>query len=323
MSPRHQDLIRLTLLAREANRDVAPTLLRVQADLFADAPSRDRPTVAAFEALALAMLPRADAETASYVAGRVAHLRETPDSVRSLLPSGDCVDAGRAQGRALQAMVDRARGDRELAATLLARDDLPAEEAARLYLHADAARRSGLRTALASSGALARNRLMRPDPRTLDELLACAARADAASFGARLSRALGVVGAQPDWRPRNEARRELLALGLVALGAPEEVCVRIFLTLDAVTARSVEAVFGLVEIVRRTPRSVALRIVEAALGLDLAIEAATAESRVSQAATENAPGRGRKTPAERAADAPTPRQALAAAAGALRDRAVS
>lgn len=311
MPPRQEDLLRLTRLAENASGAIGPVLLRVQADLFAGAPVRDAPTIAAFEALALAILPRSDADTASYVARRVSHLRETPQSVLSLLPTRD---ADEAQGRALQALVDEARADGALAATLLARDDVPAGEAARLYLHADADRRARIRSALAASGEAAPARLARPARPTIDGLVDAALARDVSRFSTLLSEALGVRSSGTPWRLSTPARRELLALALVAVGAPEEDCVRIFLTLDRDMARSVEAVFGLVEIVRRTPRSVAIRLLEAALDLRIAI-AGRAAPRPEEASRETR---------ERLAGRPaTPRQALAAAAGIDRGRAAS
>lgn len=314
MSPRPQDLLRLTRLAAEANGDLAPVLLRVQADLFAGAPARDPATVAAFETLALAILPRSDADTASYVARRVSHLRETPQSVLCLLRTTERDDEAGSHGRELQSLVDRARRDADLAATLLAREDVPATEAARLYLQADAACRARIRAGLAASGEASVGRLARPGRAAMDALVEAAAARDAALFGARLSDALGLEQPQPQWRFASPARRDLLALALVAIGAPEEDCVRIFLTLDMDIARSVGAVFGLVEIVRRTPRSVAIRVLEAALDLRVAIV------RRAPPRPEDATREARDRLAGRLA---TPRQALAAAAGIDRSRAAS
>lgn len=82
--PSDLDLERLTSLAT-ARDDVAPVVLRVQADLFAAARRRDDAEAAAFAELAVALLPRVDADTAAHVARRVAALPETPLSVATSL----------------------------------------------------------------------------------------------------------------------------------------------------------------------------------------------------------------------------------------------
>lgn len=82
--PSDLDLERLTSLAT-ARDDVAPVVLRVQADLFAAARRRDDSEAASFAELAVALLPRVDADTAAHVARRVAALPETPLSVAASL----------------------------------------------------------------------------------------------------------------------------------------------------------------------------------------------------------------------------------------------
>lgn len=310
MLPSSHDLLRLTRLAEKGTDALGPVLLRVQADLFAAAPVRDARTVAVFETFAQAILPRSDQETLSYVNRRIAHLRETPESVLRLLGTHDTAEA---QGRDLQALVDRARNDAALARALLARDDLPASEAARLYLHADPADRARIRAALAAAGDASHARLTRPTRAMVQNLVDAARASDIALFGERLCKALGLGAAVSDWRFGLRSRRELLALALVAIGAPEEVCVRIFLTLDPEIARSVETVFGLVEIVRRTPRSVAVRIIEAALDLRIVIPRRAAPP-LGELGREDR---------ERLSARPailTPRQALATAAQSGRTR---
>src|SRR5215207_9798820 len=75
------DLSCLASLARQQNLDVRPILLRVHTDLFVTAPSRDRATVEAFEALALGFLPTVDEATAAIVARKLAPIPDAPRTV--------------------------------------------------------------------------------------------------------------------------------------------------------------------------------------------------------------------------------------------------
>src|SRR5688572_9874127 len=72
------DLSCLASLARNQDLDVRPVLLRVHTDLFVTAPSRDRATIEAFEALALGFLPTVDDATAAIVAQKLAPVADTP-----------------------------------------------------------------------------------------------------------------------------------------------------------------------------------------------------------------------------------------------------
>ena len=174
-------------------------------------------------------------------------------------------------GRLLEDMVARARRVPELAEALLARTDVPARSLAPLYLHAAQARRAALRSAMAQDGgAAAHSRLVRPTRERIAALHDAADNAEKAAFGVRLAQGLGLT-AVPDWRFDKPARRDCLALALLALGAPEEAAIRIFLTLDKPLARDVAAVFGLVEIIRRTPRSVACALIEAVYEISIAL----------------------------------------------------
>ncbi|MGY6644274.1 MAG: DUF2336 domain-containing protein [Salinarimonas sp.] len=184
-------------------------------------------------------------------------------------------------GRLLEDMVARARRVPELAEALLARADVPARSLAPLYLHADQARRATLRSAMAQDGGgAAHSRLVRPTRERIAALHDAADNAENAAFGVRLAQGLGLT-AVPDWRFDWPARRDCLALALLALGAPEEAAIRIFLTLDKPLARDVAAVFGLVEIIRRTPRSVACALIEAVYEISIALPQRSA----AQAAT--------------------------------------
>ena len=75
------DLSCLASLARDQKLDVRPVLLRVHTDLFAAAPSRDRDTIEAFEALALGFLPVVDDPTAALVAHKLACIADTPPAI--------------------------------------------------------------------------------------------------------------------------------------------------------------------------------------------------------------------------------------------------
>lgn len=72
------DLSCLASLARDQSLDVRPILLRVHTDLFVAAPSRDRATIEAFEALALGFLPTVNDATATNVARKLAPVADTP-----------------------------------------------------------------------------------------------------------------------------------------------------------------------------------------------------------------------------------------------------
>ena len=289
--------------------DLVQVLLRVQTDLFVGAPEGARDVMQTFEALALALVPRAEKETLEYVAQRLCGHPHVPPGITAALTSraqmfgttldsppravarerdrqaamNGAADAGAPPapvssaldlalardshamlgGRLLDDMVGRARRNPELAEALLARTDLPARPLAPLYLHADVTRRAVLRSAMAQDGGAGQHiRLVRPTRERVAALHDAAESPDKAAFGVRLAQGLGLA-AVPEWRFDQPARHDCLALALLAMGVPEEASIRIFLTLDKVLARDVARVFGLVEIIRRTPRSVACTLIEA------------------------------------------------------------
>jgi hypothetical protein len=271
MMLRRQDLNRLSWLAGTGESGVEPLVLRVQADLFASARGHQPATIRDFETLALALIPKVDQDTATYVHACLAALPSTPPRVLAALEARIARGSAPAlDGSPLQAQVDRARLDRNLARELLATGDLPALEAARLYVHADHAQREDIRSTLAGAGMAGRRpmRLRRPPQEAVAELIAAAGKADAPAFGSHLARCLDVASA-PEWRFHESERQDFLALAVSAIGLCEEDAIRIFLTLVPEIARSVEAVFNLVEIFRRTPRSVSAMILEAALDLQI------------------------------------------------------
>ncbi|WP_188311999.1 DUF2336 domain-containing protein [Salinarimonas soli] len=327
MSAAISDLSSLAALAWDPSLDVRPALLRVQADLFANAPARDAQTVADFETLALGLLPGVDDAAALAVARILAPVEDTPASVirflvarggdvarvmigaapklpagfhpvalarnpdwagtvarRADLTGADVEELARLRdatadlalaenpaaplgGRALAQLVDRARDRADLAEALLRRADLPATDRAALYLSASTAERDAIRGGIeASPSALRAVPLPRASREAGEALVAFAMARDVAGFEARLA---GLLGLQRRLDPTGPGRDDLLALALVAAGIGEEECVRIFLTLDDRIARSVAIVFRLAEIVRSTPRSSAIRLLEAILDAPL------------------------------------------------------
>lgn len=271
MMLRRQDLNRLSWLAGTGESGVEPLVLRVQADLFASARAHQPAAIRDFETLALALIPRIDEDTAAYVHACLVTVPATPAGVLASLEARiGHASTQSLDGLPLQAQVDRARHDPHLARRLLADADLPALEAARLYVHADREQRDAIRSGLAGAGMAGRRpmRLRRPPQEAIAALLEAADRADAPAFGAHLAQCLALASV-PDWRFEGDERRDLLALAVSAIGLCEEDAIRIFLTLVPEIARSVAAVFGLVDIFRRTPRSVSAMILEAALDLQI------------------------------------------------------
>lgn len=275
----------LSRLARRGEIGVEPLVLRVQADLYASVPTHDHAGRQAFEALALALIPKVDSETLSYVAGVLAALPDTPPAVLAAItvrtgviaePQPSIDEQLALGGRSLQALVDRAGLEPDLAGKLLARPELPPLEAARLYLVADEAQRAEIRASLAGAGMAGRRpmRLRRPSSDVVDGLLDAAAHCEVEAFGTRLADCLGLAS-PPSWDFHKIGRHDLLALAVSAIGLCEEDAIRIFLTLEPEIARSVEAVFSLVGIFRSTPRSVATMILEASPDLRIAPTART------------------------------------------------
>jgi hypothetical protein len=163
-------------------------------------------------------------------------------------------------------LVDRARQSRSLAGHLLARSDLPPFDEAALYLSADPARRTEIRTRLAASILFERARLaQRPEPAAVEALLAAAAAGASDTVEAELTAALHLPSFVR-WRVLEADRHDLLALGLRAAGFEEETAVRVFLTIHPVISHSVATVFALARTVREVARPIALTLVEAILG---------------------------------------------------------
>jgi len=344
-SPRHQDLLRLSVLAArpdsgpgpnpnaaQEHADLAAVLLRVQADLFAAAPMRDTATIAAFETLALTLLPKADHETVAYVAAQVRDLPETPGAVLSLLvadrgdetphtgsadttralagddPAVDLAiarDPARALGpEAWSTLVRRAARRRDLAQALLERPDIPAMHAAALYRDASPAQRAVIRAELGCLAGIQaqKARMVKPTQEATMRLVGAAHQGDEGAFGALLASGLGLP-TPPLWRFSDPQRHDFLALALLALGISEEACIRIFLQLDHSLACNTRAVFHLVELVRQTPRSVACLIIEA--GYDVRIRIPGRGEAIAAQRIAPSFGRLRDSVEQRPADART------------------
>lgn len=296
------DLSSLAALARNPGLDLRPVILRVQADLFVNAPARDDASVEAFSALVTGLLPTVDDETALIVATKLAPCPDTPADVLRLLigrggairrailapreataaaPSPAAPEAASsrpstplpaaspdAPGQSPAAALVEARSDGGLARRLLGRGDLAPGDEAVLYLHADAERRARIRSGLLALAGLRHALPPRAEAPARERLIESAARADAEGFAASLGGVLGLGQPLAPLNLQGEADQELLALALHAAGLSEEECIRIFLTLDPALARSVRGVFHLAGLVRTTSRAVAAHVVEAVLGAD-------------------------------------------------------
>jgi hypothetical protein len=200
-----------------------------------------------------------------------------PDVFELLARKSDTIDLALARNchtrlarPVLQELVDRGRDRADLARALLARTDLSTLDEAILYLHAEEARRKEIRskldplTAFTDGGLPTRH----ADQDDVDALLRFAKAGDTFAFGERLAAMIGLA-VVPIWLFDVEARRELLALALVAAGVSDEDRVRIFLTLTPEIARSVSWVFRLTELARTVRPAVAMHLVEAVLGITI------------------------------------------------------
>ncbi|MGX7709059.1 DUF2336 domain-containing protein [Methylobacterium sp. Gmos1] len=202
-------------------------------------------------------------------------------------------------GPALERLVERARRRPELAALLVARDDLPAVDLAPLYLKADAARRAAIRDGVAARAAL------RPQGRAgtraaVAALTAFAARGEPERFEVALGEALGMPGA--GLRASEPERRDLLALALRAADLAEEEAVVMFRHLDPAIARSAEAASGLTDLFRTMDAATARDLVASILGSDGTLRGAAPE--------QHRPAHGPASPRLRPAAAPSLRPAL-------------
>jgi hypothetical protein len=139
-----------------------------------------------------------------------------------------------------------------------------------LYLHATPEQREAIRKKLApilrASGKSPV--LARASEDDIGFLVNAAAHGDIEGFAERVADLLGVSRGFC-WRFYMDESGELLCFALMAAHVPTESIIRIFLTLDPVTACSVTSVFHLSHVARTVPKDMAARLVEAVLGLKL------------------------------------------------------
>jgi uncharacterized protein (DUF2336 family) len=160
---------------------------------------------------------------------------------------------------ALELLVPRATERPALGAALLGRVDLPANALTPLFLQASLARRLAMVDATAAIEGVS------PAPRrpaaSAEELteLAAAAMTDQAEGFARLA---ALFGAGPAFAERlaQDQTRQLSALTLIACGASPEAATRFLIGLGDDTARSVNRIYGLVELMRMLTPGVARRL---------------------------------------------------------------
>lgn len=106
-----------------ADPDSRGALLRLQAEMFASAPSRDRETIRSFEAMTLGFLSRVSEATLAEVARLVAPCADTPEHVLVALAQASCetraivtAAAPRLPAETINLLLGSASGRRDLAA---------------------------------------------------------------------------------------------------------------------------------------------------------------------------------------------------------------
>jgi hypothetical protein len=128
-------------LSKRRPSDANATLLRLQAELFVNAPARDRNLIESFEAIALGFLPIVDRDTVAAVASLVAPCADTPPSILEALAvrSPEALDIVAAHApRVPPAVFDLLLGAADGRPALAARRDLDDATIARLLvLHDD------------------------------------------------------------------------------------------------------------------------------------------------------------------------------------------
>lgn len=171
-------------------------------------------------------------------------------------------------GAPLRRLVDRARRMPDLALVLLARPDLSPADLAPLYLFADSAGREAIVRAVEATASL---RPCPPVPRGLGATLtALSTDRDVEAFVSTLADSLGLphdfitVVDEPD------ARYDLLAVAIRAVGLHEDEAVYVFLTLNQGVACSAQRVSALVSVFRSLSRAGARDLLAALLDTPLA-----------------------------------------------------
>lgn len=330
LEPSIDDLPSFLATARENGWDPRPVLLRVQTDLFCNAPARGPEIVASYRSIAEVMIPVVDDDTALIVAQKIAGLPETPHALREALiargggAASACIaltpaidrnwaelvaeggDEAETAGLAARAdldagllapllaraipevdlvlacnpavelppdfravLIDRSRGNERLSRALLQRKDLSARERAVFYARLDREGRKRLREALESQPGPGTTNRMLPLLRDEDvvRLVSAARSRDRDLLQLELASVSNLEVSQIAALLADESG-ELLALLLVGLGIEPEDGGVIFISGDDDVAHSVDAVFGLVALMRTTARSTAETIIAATCGLD-------------------------------------------------------
>lgn len=171
-------------------------------------------------------------------------------------------------GAPLRRLVDRARRMPDLALVLLARPDLSPADLAPLYLFADPAGREAIVRAVEATASL---RPCPPVPRGLGAALtALSADRDVEAFVATLADSLGLP---PDFITavdEPDARYDLLAVAMRAVGLHEDEAVYVFLTLNKGVACSAQRVSALVTVFRSLGRASARDLLAALLDRPIA-----------------------------------------------------
>jgi len=201
----------------------------------------------------------AGADIAPALAARAAQAGTRPDAVAEDLTEAERELAANPgvmlRGRTLARLVARGRREPALAATLLARAELPPGDLVPLWLHADKAQRHAILAAVEATAAL---RPCPPAPRELAaRLVALSADGDIAGFVRALGEGLGLEKGFLGAAPEPSSRYDLLTLALRVVDLRDADAIYVFLTLNETVARSVERVFGLTELYRGTSRPAA------------------------------------------------------------------
>lgn len=330
IQPSIDDLPSFLATARENGWDPRPVLLRVQTDLFCNAPARGPDIVASYRSIAEVMIPVVDDETALIVAQKIAGLPETPHVLREALiargggAASACIaltpaidsnwaelvaeggDEAEAAGLAARTdldpgliapllartmpdvdlvlacnhsielppdlrsiLIERSRQNERLSRALLQRQDLSVRERAVFYARLDRIGRQRLREALENQPGPGTTTRMLPLLRDEDvvRLVSAARSRDSELFQLELASVSSLETGQIAALLADRSG-ELLALLLVGLGIEPEDGGIIFISGDDDIAHSVDAVFGLVALMRTIARSTAETIVAATCGLD-------------------------------------------------------
>lgn len=187
-------------------------------------------------------------------------------------------DSGSRLDRAtLDRLMSRARRESDLAAVLLARDDIAASDLAPLWLHADLPQRVRIHETVAATASL---RTHPPALRDISSVLTGLSRqGDVKGFGTALSEGLGLPASFLTAAPNPYSRYDLLTLALRAADLSEAEAVYVFLTLNGTVARSADRVFALVQLFRSLTRPVARDLLGAILDIRLPERVTGAEHR--------------------------------------------